>query len=116
MSFNYVPLQQSASRLIQKFGQQLTFTRTTKGAYNPATGTTSDSSSTFSKYACIFDYSNTDTAGLTIEAGDRRLLAEFYDYEVGDTVSIGNEVYRVISVSANQPASTGLTVNLQVRQ
>lgn len=116
MSFNYTALSESATDLIKRFGRSLTFTRTTKGAYDPATGTTSDTSTTFSKYACVFDYSNADSAGLTIEAGDRRLLAEYYAYEVGDAVALDGEVYRVVSVSENRPASTGLSVNLQVRQ
>jgi hypothetical protein len=116
MSFNYAGLQSSASALLQKFGRQLTFTRSTKGSYNPATGKAAETISTFTKYACIFDYSNADIGTLTIEAGDRRLLAEFADYNVGDTVSIDGSVYRVVSISANQPASTGLSVDLQVRQ
>ena len=116
MSFNYAPLANTASALLQKFGKQYTFTRTVKGAYNPATGTTSDTSSTYLKYACIFDYSNSDSGGLTIEAGDRRMLAEGHSYEVGDTVAIDGEAYRIVSVSLNKPSETALSANLQVRQ
>ena len=116
MSFNYTSLENSASSLLQRFGRQYTFTRTSKGDFDPATGTTTDTTSEFSKFACVFDYSNADSAGLSIEAGDRRLLAEFSEYEVGDTVSIDNRAYRIISVSYNKPGDTGLVVNLQVRQ
>jgi hypothetical protein len=116
MSYNYVPLKASAATLLTKFGRQYTFTRTTEGAYNAGTGTTTNTTSTFQKYACLFDYSDSDSAGLTVEAGDRRMLAEGHSYEVGDTVSIDGGTYRVISISQNQPAGTALVSNLQVRK
>ena len=116
MSFDYAPLKSSGTALIKKFGQELTFTRTTEGAYSPATGTTSNTTSTFTKYACIFDYSDRDIGTNTVEAGDRRLLAEAHAYEIGDTVVIGTDTYRVVSVSVNQPAGTMLSADLQVRK
>ena len=116
MSFNYAPLKSSGTALIKKFGQELTFTRTTEGAYDAGTGTTINTTSTFKKYACIFDYADRDIGTNTVEAGDRRLLAEAHTYEVGDTVAIGTDTYRVISISPNQPAGTALSVDLQVRK
>ena len=116
MSFPYVSLQSTATDLLKKFGQQLTFTRTTRGAYSAATGLTTDTTSTFKKYACIFDYADRDIDTNTVLAGDRRLLAEAHTYEVGDTVAIGTDTYRVISISLNQPAGTALSVDLQVRK
>jgi len=115
MSFNYSPLSASATTLITKFGRQLTYTRTTKGAYDSATGTTSDTTSTFQKYGCVFDYSETEVNGGTILQGDRRVLSEPHEYQVNDTVSIDSKDYRVISISENKPAGTLLSVNLQVR-
>lgn len=116
MSFNYSSLADSASSLLQKFGRQYTFTRVTKGTFNPATGQAAETSSTFTKYGCLFDYSDRDSAGQTIQAGDRRMLAEGYEYEVGDTVSVDGDIYRVISVSQNKPSGTSLVANLQVRK
>lgn len=116
MSFNYTALQSSAGVLIQRFGRQLTFTRTTKGSYDPNTGTTSDSSATYDKYACVFDYTDAERADTRIESGDRRLLAESYAYQINDTVSIDSETYRIISISNVQPSSTIVACNLQVRK
>ena len=116
MSYNYAPLQASAAQMIKKFGRQYTFTRTTKGAYNAATGTTTDTTATFAKYACIFDLSDQDSGGFSIVAGDRRMLAEGHVYAVGDTVSVDSETFRVIAVSPNKPAATTLAVNLQIRK
>tara|TARA_Y100000004_G_scaffold195635_1_gene263211 strand:- start:475 stop:825 length:351 start_codon:yes stop_codon:yes gene_type:complete len=116
MSFNYAPLKSSGTALIKKFGQELTFSRITQGAYSAATGTTTNTTTTFKKHACIFDYSDRDIGTNTVEAGDRRLLAEAHTYEIGDTVAIGTDTYRIISISLNQPAGTALSVDLQVRK
>jgi len=116
MTFNYTALQSSAGTLLQNFGRQLTFTRTTKGSYDPNTGTTSDSSATYQKYACVFEYTDAERGDQTIEQGDRRVLAEGYAYQIGDTVSLDSETYRIISVSNIQPASTIVACNLQVRK
>lgn len=116
MSYNYTPLTQSAGRMIAKFGTQYTFTRVTKGTYDPATGTTTDTSSTFTAYACLFDYSDADRADGSVLQGDRRMLAESGTYEVGDTVVVGSETYRIISISDIGPSGTVVASNLQVRK
>lgn len=116
MTFNYTALQSSAGTLLQNFGRQLTFTRTTDGSYDPNTGTTSPTTANYTKYGCVFDYSDTERGDLAIEEGDRRVLAEGYTYQVGDTVSLDSEVYRIITVSNIQPAGTIVACNLQVRK
>ena len=116
MSFSYGSLATKATSLIKNFGRELTFTRTSKGTYNPNTGKTTDSSSTFSKFCCVFDYSDAETNGTTIQQGDRRLLSEPFTYEVNDTVSIDSEVFRIINVLENKPSTTLLSVDLQVRK
>ena len=116
MTYNYTPLTSSATRMIEKFGTQYTFTRVTKGAYDPATGQTSDTTSTFTGYACLFDYSDSDRADGSILQGDRRMLAESGAYEVGDTVVVGSDTYRIISISDIGPSGTVVASNLQIRK
>ena len=116
MSFNFTPLQGSSTKLLTKFGRQLTFTRTTDAGFDPNTGTKTQTTSTFTKFACVFDYSAEEVALDNIEVGDRRLLAEGHSYQVGDTVSLDSQNYRVISVSNIQPAGTVVACNLQVRK
>ena len=116
MTFNYTALQSSAGTLLQNFGRQLTFTRSTDGSYDPNTGTTSPTSSNYTKYGCVFDYTDAERGESNIEVGDRRVLAEGYAYQVGDTVSLDSDVYRIISVSNIQPAATVVACNLQVRK
>jgi len=116
MSFEYTGLQSTATDLIQKFGRQLTFTRTTDGTYDPDTGTSTTSDTTYQKYACVFDYNESETDGTNILVGDRRLLAEQHTYQVDDMVSIDGESYRVLSISENRPSTKLLTMTLQVRK
>lgn len=116
MSYNYTPLTQSATRMITKFGAQYTFTRVAKGAYSAATGTTTDTTTTYQKYACLFDYSDTDLADGAILQGDRRMLAEGHSYQVGDTVVVGSQTYRIISISDVGPGGSVVASNLQIRK
>lgn len=116
MTFNYAPLQNSATALLTKFGRELTFTRTTDAAFDPNTGKKTQTTSTFTKFGCVFDYTSQEISLDNIEAGDRRLLAEGHSYQIGDTVSLDSQNYRVIAVSNIQPAGTILACNLQVRK
>jgi uncharacterized Zn finger protein len=116
MSFNYTPLSDSADRLIKRFGKSYTFTRTAKGTYDPATGTTTDTTSTFTKFACVFNYSESEVNGEAVLQSDRRLLAQAHTYQVGDTVVVDGETFRVISIAPTQPSDTAMAINLQVRK
>lgn len=116
MSYNYTPLTQSAARMLTKFGTLYTFTRVTKGTYSPATGTTTDTSATYTKYACLFDYTDADRGDGSILQGDRRMLAEGHSYEVGDTVVVGGDTFRIISISDIGPSGTVVASNLQIRK
>jgi len=116
MSYDYSGLQSTASELIQRFGRKLTFTRTTDGSYDPDTGTSTTTDTTYEKYACVFDYSDAEIDGTNILVGDRRLLAEQHTYKIDDMVSIDSESFRIISINENRPSTKLLTVNLQVRR
>lgn len=116
MSYDYTGITASATGLIQKFGKSYTFTRTTNGGYNPSTGTAGVVTTTFTKSACLFNYSDQDRADGTILVGDRRMLVESGDYQVGDSVSIDSHVYRVVSISEIAPGGDVVAANLQVRK
>lgn len=116
MAFDYARIKTKTQKLIKKFGQSYTFTRTTVGAFNPSTGNTSNTTSTYDKQACIFDYSDRDRVDGVILQGDKRLLCEGYDYAVGDSVVIDGDTYTVLNVSHIAPGDTKVAANLQVRK
>lgn len=117
MSYNYVPLQSTATRLIENFGRDLTFARQTQGAYNPDTGQTSNTSFTFTKKCVVSDFSDMSntTQGLEV-MGDVKLLALTGDYAVDDTVTIDGSVYRVVDVKEIKPSETQMYCELRVRK
>jgi len=115
--YNYSPITKSAEALITRFGEEFTFTRTTDGVYNPATGTVAQTTATYKKYACVFDYTDADRAGQTVLQGDRRMLAEGHSYEINDTVVIGSDIFKVINVNEIRPNGSDIVAaNLQVRK
>ena len=116
MAFDYSRLKTKSAKLIKKYGQSFTFTRVSVGDYDPATGTTTNTTSSYSKNACVFDYSDRDRADGVIEQGDRRLLAEGHAYNVGDTVVIDGDTYTVLNVAPIAPGDTTVAANLQVRK
>lgn len=111
-----MPLQGSSTKLLTKFGRQLTFTRTTDAGFDPNTGTKTQTTTTFKKFGCVFDYTAQEIALDNVQAGDRRVLAEGHSYQVGDTITLDGQKYRVVSVSNVQPAGTIVACNLQVRK
>ena len=115
MSFNYASLKNTADALLTKFGEILTFTRTAQGVYDPITGTTSNTTSTFDKLAVALEYSDQDIADGSIERGDRKLIAEAYGYEIGDTVVINGTSFTVVNVSITSPSDTVVVATLQIR-
>jgi hypothetical protein len=65
----------TAQRMIRKWGLQVTLTRTTPGAYDPATGSTgAASTATYSGFAFRENFALRDIDGTLIKHGDVRLL------------------------------------------
>lgn len=115
MSINYTALAATALRLITEFGRDLTFTKDTEGAYNPATGKYATTSATYTKKVAVTQYKATEYNDI-IQKGDLKLVAESYAYAMSDTVSIDSEVYRIIDIKQLKPAATEVAVIMQVRK
>lgn len=116
MTFNYLPLQAKASELITKFGIAAVFTRTTEGAFDPATGTKAVTTSTFNADVVTLAYSVNEIGLDTIQSGDLRVYAQSADIRVNDKMTIGTDSFRVIRVTPIQPADVKIYVELQVRR
>lgn len=105
----------TALSLLQEYGQALTFTRLTNTSYSPITGQQTQTSSNYTKQGAVLNYSDAEFSG-EIQQGDRKVIAETYAYEIGDTVSIDGAEYRIISTRSYNPAGTEVAVVLQVRK
>lgn len=115
MSF-YTSIRNTATTLLTKYGQAYTFTTYAQGAYDPTTGTNSVTSSTYSKIGVKSSYNTFERNNTAIQAGDIRFVAEDGDYEIGDTVVINSEDWRVMDVRPVEPADAGVIYILQLRK
>lgn len=105
----------TANKLITKYGREFTFTRVTKGAYDPATGNTSgDTSVSFSSTAVKSDFSAYERNDSSIKIDDVRLIALASGaFLVDDFVTIEGEEYRLIRVDPIKPGSIVVAYTLQ---
>ena len=115
-TFRYSGTQESAERMIKKFGRKLTFTRLVKGEYAPTLGRTiNDTTTTYTAYAVQSNWTTSEKTAGNILDGDIKLIAEVADYKKDDNISIDGKPYKIESFEKIQPASDRLLYILQVR-
>ena len=115
MSFDYPSLAATAVSLLTDFGQDVTFTSKTEGAYNKSTGQYGTTSANYTKKAAVTGYKSNEFNDI-IQQGDLKVIAESYTYALGDTVAIDSEDYRILDIKQIKPAGTEVAVVLQVRK
>jgi hypothetical protein len=88
----------TAARLITKYGQPVTLTHKTPGAYDPATGTATETTATQLTTGAVFNWASGVIDGTLIRTTDRQLYmpAVTTAPELGDTVTIGAIVYTLV--------------------
>ena len=120
MTFDYANSAATALRLLTRFGQALTVTRETPGAYDPVTGTdAAGTSQTWTPQGVKLDYSQREVDGTSIKAGDQRVYMSAeagLDPEAGDLVTIGSEAWRVVVSRTLAPAGVAVLLDVQVRR
>lgn len=99
--FDYSKAQATAQRLIDKFGDGGSFTRTSQGNIDPVTGnSTGGSTLTISgTITPILSYKNSEVDGASIMQGDGYAYFDGQGLRVGDYTTVNNETWRVVSVS-----------------
>ena len=110
-----------ARRLTSKFGESVTFTRTTQGAYQPATGDTAAPSITnYTANVVTQDYSEFERNLESIQQDDVKLCVETLATNpveplVGDTCVIDSLTYKIIRVDKMTSTGTDVLYILQAR-
>ncbi len=107
-----------ALELLTEFGEAVSFTRTTEGAYDSATGTTGTSSDlVFTGFGSPQDYDTKDIDGLLVEEGDVKLYVNATSTSParGDAVTLDSKVYRVMRVRRFAINSADVLYELQIR-
>lgn len=119
MSFDYGEMAALADEILLEFGAPVILTRTTPGAYDPATGTTGGPVSTpYTGTGAAFDYEAKDIDGTLIKAGDRRVYlstAGIVAPRTGDTLAIAGAALTVVAVRPLQPALLAVLFDVQCR-
>lgn len=114
---NYAGLSGLASRLITSAGAIATFTRQDSMGFDPALGVESIEEIEFTANAVKVAYTVREIDGTLIKAGDCRLIVEVVTNapQVGDAVTFGGVVYRVMAVESIEPGGVTVIYKLQVR-
>ena len=111
-------LRKVASKVVSKFGGDVTVRIVTGGSYNTTTGTITESESDSTVKGVLSDISLKEVNEL-IQAGDKRLLiaaaAVSTAPETKDRVVIGSVVHQVIQVNITEQANTAIVYELILR-
>jgi len=115
MAFNYAALSSTASNLIGNFGQSVTFTRIAVTGYNPASGSSS-STSTYTANIVLFSQIKNEDGETTTEV--KEFPASMYsatEPKINDTVTINSQKLRIMEVTPLQPASEVIYYDVRLR-
>ena len=111
-------LRKTASKLMGKFGGPATIRAISTGAYNPTTGTVSQTTVDTTVRGVLEDVNLREVNDL-IQATDKRLLIAAADVTAApttaDEVVIGGTVYQVIRVTTIEQDNTPITYELILR-
>lgn len=111
----------TAKRLLTNYGKDYVINRVVNGAYNPATGTMGQTSSSFTVKGRVFDYNDfqISQSGGLIKAGDRYLMAAEIDLSfipdpTTDRVTLDDGVWSVLRLY--RPVDEKVFVRLHFRR
>lgn len=111
-------LKKVASKVITKFGGDVTVRIITPGSYNTTTGTVGESVSDTEIKGVLQDIALREVNGL-IQAGDKRLTVAASDLttapETKDKVVISSVVHQIIAVETTEQNNTAITHELILR-
>lgn len=112
------PLRKVASKLMARFGGVATIRRVTTGAYNPTTGTVSETTTDTAVRGVLEDVNLREVNDL-IQAGDKRLLIAAADIAnpptTADEVLIGAITHQTVQVRTIEQDNTPITYELILR-
>jgi hypothetical protein len=125
VSFDYDKSAATALKLLQKFGRSVTHTRQVSGAYDPATGGSTVTSTNQTGTGCVLDfqlmnYGTTFEGQTVIQQGDKyALLATSGITNVpvpGDLFVAGGVTWSIMGVKTVSPAGTDVLHKLHLRK
>lgn len=117
MSF-YADMAMVANDSLGEYGQTVTISAKSIGAYNPATGNAAVTVSTQQVKGVVFPVGAKDIDGTLIHQGDQKLLLSMVGVtppHVGDTVTIGATSYTITFIKLLTPAGVNVLCECNIR-
>ena len=120
----YTRAKESADRMLRSKGQAVTITKRTAGAYDPATGGATVTTTTETGTGAVFEYGNKNIDGSLIKVGDKQLLLSAFRAAggaltapvVNDTVTLASgTVYTITQVKALSPGGMDVLYDCNLR-
>jgi hypothetical protein len=115
----YANLAATATRLLTKFGAATTITRSTPGAYDPATSSAAVTTTSTPATVACFPYGDEHIDGTLILAGDEQAFvsaAVTFEPKPGDVLTWRGASYTAIRCKTIAPAGVAVLHELQVRK
>lgn len=123
-TFNYARTVATAARLLARFGQTVTLTVVSEGAYDPEAGAATNTSAAYTGKGLPGSYAQRDINGTSIQATDVKLYlsplqtsgAVMPTPATGDKMTVASVVYGVIDSRPMSPAGTVVLHEVQLRK
>jgi hypothetical protein len=114
----YNSLASTASKLLSKFGGDVTISRTTGGSINPVTGAvTAGTTTVLEAKGLITDFKDELIDGTVIQYGDRLLVIDSSIVPVlTDRPVVSNQQWNIMKIMTKQPANVPIVYLLHVRR
>lgn len=116
----YAKLAATALALLTKFGRDVTLTKVTEGAYDPATSAASVSNATSTLKGATFNFAEGQTmfGNSVIQQGDKLLMlaAGGAVPDTDDSVTIGGVIWKIVSVQEVNPAGVPVIYEAQIHR
>jgi hypothetical protein len=114
---DYAAKARSADRMIRAYGSTATHTAVAS-VYVPATGSTTDTTTTQTVQAAVFDYAAGMIDGTMIRTGDKQAFLSAVGVtapRAGDSLTWGGVVHKLVTVKPLAPALVNVLFECQIR-
>ena len=112
-------LRKTATKLMAKFGGEVTFRRVTSGIYNPTTGTAASTVSTTTVRGVLEDVSEREVNDL-IKGTDKKLTIAAADVSfepaVSDQVTVASRIMQIVQVNKIEQDNTAIVFEIFLRE
>ena len=112
-------LRKVASKLMSKFGGEVTFRRVTSGIYNPTTGTAASTVSTTTVRGVLEDVNEREVNDL-VKGTDKKLTVAAADLSfepsVSDQVTAASRVMQIVRVERIEQDNTAIVFEIFLRE